>query len=113
MKMAQEVRGDVFIVRLTGRLMGGAEADRVKETILATHGRGTKQILVDLQEVSWVNSTGLGILISSHLATAAAGGRLKLMRPSARIRSILAVTRLNTVFEIYDDEETALESFAG
>ncbi len=111
MKMTQEVRGDVVVLHLAGQLMGGPDADAVRDAVQAVLKQGHRKILVDLQEVSWVNSTGLGVLISSHISTTGSGGHLKLMRASRRIDSIFTVTRLNTVFEIFDDEAAALESF--
>jgi anti-sigma B factor antagonist len=111
MKMTQEVMEDVVILRLSGQLMGGPDADAVRDTVLSILNQGFKKILVDLKDVSWVNSTGLGILISSHIAMANNGGQLKLMRVSKRIDSIFMVTRLNTVFHVYEDEDSAIKGF--
>lgn len=113
MKMTQEVKGDVAILRLSGQLMGGPDADATRETILSILNQGYKKIIIDLADVSWVNSTGLGILISSHVTVSNNAGMVRLMRVSKRISSILMVTKLNTVFESYDDEESALKSFGG
>ncbi len=111
MKIKQEAIGDVYVLRLSGQLMGGPDADAVRETILSALNQGYKSLLVDLKDVSWVNSTGLGILISSHITVANNGGSLKLMRVSRRIDSIFMVTRLNTVFQVFDSEPEALASF--
>jgi anti-sigma B factor antagonist len=111
MKIKQETIGDVFVLRLSGQLMGGPDADAVRETILSSLNQGFKNLLVDLKDVSWVNSTGLGILISSHITVSNNGGDLRLMRVSRRIDSIFMVTRLNTVFQVFDSEPEALASF--
>lgn len=111
MKLTQEVKGDVIILRPSGQLMGGPDADAVREAIPTLLREGYRKILIDLQDVSWVNSTGLGILISSHQAASRSGGQLRMMRASRRIDSIFNVTRLNTVFQIFADEEAALRSF--
>jgi anti-sigma B factor antagonist len=111
MKIKQEAIGDVYLLRLSGQLMGGPDADAVRETILSALNQGYKNLLVDLKDVSWVNSTGLGILISSHITVSNNGGSLKLMRVSRRIDSIFMVTRLNTVFQVFDSEPEALASF--
>jgi anti-sigma B factor antagonist len=111
MKMTQEIKGDVVILRLSGQLMGGPDADAVRDTVFSIINQGFKKILVDLKDVSWVNSTGLGILISSHITVANSGGRLRLMRVSKRIDSIFMVTRLNTVFTVFEDEPEALLAF--
>lgn len=111
MKVRQEIVGGAAIVRLSGQLMGGPEAETVRETIQTLLEQGHRNLLVDLGEVSWVNSTGLGLLISSHLLAANHAGVLRLVGMSKRIRDILTVTRLDTVFQVYDDEQTALASF--
>lgn len=113
MKITQESLRDVAVVRLSGQLMGGPDAEAVRETVQALLQQGQKHILIDLKDVTWVNSTGLGILIASHLAVMSGGGELGLTRISKRIEDIFTVTRLNTVFKIYADEEAALASLAG
>ncbi len=113
MKIKQEAIGDVYVVRLSGQLMGGPDADAVRETILSALNQGYRNILIDLKDVSWVNSTGLGILMSAHITATQNGGKVKLMRISSRIDSIFMVTRLNTVFQVFDKEDEALASFEG
>lgn len=113
MKIKQEAIGNVYVIRLSGQLMGGPDADAVRETILSILNQGYKNLLVDLKDISWVNSTGLGILISSHITVSNNGGHLRLMRVSKRIDSIFMVTRLNTVFQVFDTEEEALASYEG
>ena len=113
MKIKQEAIGDVYVVRLSGQLMGGPDADSVRETILSILNQGYKKIVIDLKDVFWVNSTGLGILMSAHITATQNGGIVKLMRISRRIDSIFMVTRLNTVFQVFDKEEDAIASFEG
>ena len=113
MRIKQDVLGKAGVIRLSGQLMGGPDADQVREAIAALVAQGTVQIVIDLNDFSWVNSTGLGVLISSHILVANQGGALKLMRISKRIESIFTVTRLNTVFQVFDDEASALSSCAG
>ena len=84
----------------------------MRELILSAIEQGTVKILLDMEGVSWINSSGLGILIAAHMAARKKGGALKLMKISNRIESILNVTRLNTIFEIYPDEEAARRSVA-
>jgi anti-sigma B factor antagonist len=113
MRITQENRADVVILRLSGQLVGGPDADAVRDTIQANLAQGRRKILIDLHEVSWVNSTGLGTLISGHMNASREGGQLILMRASRRIDSIFEVTRLDTVFQIYRDEDSALQGIAG
>lgn len=111
MKLTQEVRGDVVILRPSGQLMGGPDAENVRDLVPTLLRQGHRKILIDLEDVSWVNSTGLGVLIASHQAAIREGAQLKMMRASRRIDSIFGVTRLNTVFQLFDDEEAALRAF--
>ena len=111
MKIRKSQEGDVAVIELSGKLMGGPDADVVQETVRQCLQDGVKKIVLDLGDVSWVNSTGLGILIASHISVTNAGGVLKLMRVSRRIDSILMVTKLNTIFEVYDSREAAIASF--
>jgi len=113
MKLTQESKGDVYILRLAGQLVGGPEGDSLRDSISGALEQGFRKILIDLGEVSWVNSTGLGILILGHLKASSSGARLVLAGASRRIDSIFQVTRLNTVFHLLPDEESALLKMAG
>ncbi len=112
MRFSQEKQGGALTLRLHGQLMGGAEAEGLRTSILSAIEQGTGTLLLDLGEVSWVNSSGLGILIAGHLAARKKGGALKLMKVSSRIESILKVTRLISIFEVYPSEEEARKSLA-
>jgi anti-sigma B factor antagonist len=112
MKLVQEIKGDVLVLRLSGQLMGGPDADAVRDRVAAALAQGFRKLLLDLAEVTWVNSTGLGILISAHIAASNQGGRVLMTRVSRRIESIFAITRLSTVFEMQPDEPSALQVFA-
>ena len=99
MKVLKEQKGDIAVLRLRGTLMGGPDSKVFDE-------------LVDMADISWVNSTGLGILIAGHRTVSSKGGSLKLLHVSKRIESLLMVTKLNTLFESYDDEAQAYASFS-
>jgi anti-sigma B factor antagonist len=101
----------VAILDLSGKLMGGPDADVFKETIKQLTQEGYKRVLVNLAHVPWVNSTGLGILIAGYTTLKREGGVLKLCNVTDRIESILMITKLGTIFESYSDEEMALKSF--
>ena len=111
MKVHREEKGDVLVLRLEGKLMGGPDAESIQGAIREAAEGGKKNIIVDLAKVSWVNSTGLGILISSYHTLKRSGGTLRLLNVSSRIESILMVTKLNTIFESFGSEEEALNSF--
>lgn len=111
MKIQREDSGSVAILRLSGKLMGGPDAEAFQSVVQTVLDQGCRHLLVDLGEVNWINSTGLGILISSYTTLRKRGGQLKLLNVSKRIESILMVTKLNTYFESFQDEMRALESF--
>jgi len=101
----------VAVLDLSGKLMGGPDADVFKETIKKLIQEGYKNVLVNMAHVPWVNSTGLGILIAGYTTLKREGGTLKLTHVTDRIESILMITKLGTIFETYSDEEEALKSF--
>lgn len=111
MKIQQEKNGAVTIVRLNGKLMGGPDAETFQNIIKDLVGQERKKVLVDMGKVSWVNSTGLGILISGYTTLKNAGGTLKLVGVNKRIDQIFMVTKLHTIFESFDEENSALASF--
>ncbi|MFH1144552.1 MAG: STAS domain-containing protein [Candidatus Eisenbacteria bacterium] len=113
MKASTHTEGEAVVISLSGQLMGGPDAEAVRQLIRENLETGRKKIVIDIGEVSWVNSTGLGILIASHVTVSNAGGSLKLSRVSHRISQIFIVTKLHTVFETYDTVEQAIRSFAG
>ena len=112
MKCAKNIEGEVAVLSLGGKLMGGPDADQVRGAIKECLDNEEKNILIDLGDVSWINSTGLGILIASHVTVTNADGNLKLSRVSKRISQIFMVTKLHTVFEAYESVKEALASFS-
>lgn len=111
MKIQRDDTEGVAILRVSGKLMGGPDADVFLSIVRQVLADGTRHLLVDLGEVSWINSTGLGILISSYTTVRKQDGALKLLNVNRRIESILMTTKLNTYFESFQDETQALESF--
>jgi len=101
----------VAILDLSGKLMGGPDADIFKDTVKQLIQEGYKNVLVNLSHVPWVNSTGLGILIAGYTTLKREGGTLKLLNVTDRIESILMITKLGTIFESYSDEAEALKTF--
>ncbi|MFH1278396.1 MAG: STAS domain-containing protein [Candidatus Eisenbacteria bacterium] len=104
---------DVTVLELSGKLMGGQDAATFQNLVKDLLGEGRKKIVINLGQLSWINSTGLGILISGYTSVKNAGGVLKLANVAERIESILMITKLATVFETYPSEEEALVTFGG
>lgn len=107
MNFTQEIDGDLLVLRLTGQLMGGPDADDLRGVIQGAFDHGIRIVLLDMAGVTWVNSAGLGILIASHLKARECGASLRFANLAKRIASILSVTRLSTVFEIFPTEGDA------
>ncbi len=112
MKIKERKRDGVAIIELSGKLMGGPDAETIDETIKTLLHEGVKNIVVNLEKVRWVNSTGLGILISGYTTVKKSGGELKLLKVSDRIENIFIVSKLYTVFESFDNEDEAVQSFS-
>jgi anti-sigma B factor antagonist len=104
---------DVTILDLKGRerICGGTVA--LHESIRCLADEGKIQILLDLAWIKHIDSTGLGELISSHVTLDDKGGALKLMHMSESVHERMTITKLLTVFDVYDDEPEALASFVG
>jgi anti-sigma B factor antagonist len=110
-KVNRRDRDDVSILELAGRLMGGPDAENFQKALRDLIAEGRLKVVIDLGQVAWVNSSGLGILIASFTSLKEKGGSLKLLNVSRRIEQILAVTKLSTVFETYSDENAVVASF--
>jgi len=113
MKIKERARDGVVILEVSGKVMGGPDADLFKETLSGLINRGDPRVVLDLSKVTWVNSTGLGILISGYTSLKNANGEMKLLNVSDRIESIFMVTKLFSIFDAYKDEDEAVASFAG
>ncbi len=111
-KIKERKRDGVAILEMSGKLMGGPDSDTFDETIKTLIHEGCHNVVVSMEKVKWVNSTGLGILISGYTTLKKSGGELKLLKVSDRIENIFIVSKLYTVFESFQDEEEAVRSFS-
>ena len=111
MKFTDEMTGEVVVINISGKIMGGDETTMFHGKIHEYLKAGQKNILLDLEKVDWMNSVGLGMLISALTTVKNEGGRLVLANIT-KIESVLTITRLITVFEHYDSRDEALKSFA-
>ncbi|MDD5543648.1 MAG: STAS domain-containing protein [Acidobacteriia bacterium] len=111
MKITLQIIGEVCVLRLEGKFIVGGESVYVKDKVKNVLQMGMRNILVDFTKVPYVDSTGIGFLVSSHTAVTNAGGSFKLLGLNQRVREVLRITKLDRVFEIFDEEEAALQSF--
>ena len=108
--IAESVREDVVILTLKGRLTLG-ESNLVREKIAALAASGKYNIVVDLGPVEYIDSTGLGILVICFTSLKKQGGALKLVNPNKRNVELLLLTKLHTVFEVFNEVQDAVNSF--
>ena len=104
--------GDVAIVDLAGRITLGEGSGLVRNTIKELVSSGHKNILLNLKEVGYIDSAGLGELVGAYATVTHQEGNIKLLHPQGKVKDLLQVTKLVTVFVTFDDELEALRSFA-
>jgi anti-sigma B factor antagonist len=112
MQISERTVGDVVIVDVAGKVTLGdggdvALRDKMRSLIQQNH----KKVLLNLGEVSYVDSAGLGEIVQSYASVTKNGGKLKLLNVTKRIKDLLSITKLLTVFECHDNEADALKSF--
>jgi len=111
-QVTNRVVGDVSVVDVAGRITLGEGASALRENIRGLVGKGSKKILLNLGDVSYIDSSGIGELVSGFTTVTNQGGVLKLLGLTKRVKDLLQITKLYTVFEVFDDEATAVRSFA-
>lgn len=103
--------GSVTIVDVSGRIVLGEESAALRALIVDLLTQGHKQILLNLGNVDYIDSSGLGNLVSAFSSVRKQGGELKLLSLTNKVEDVLQITRLYTVFDIKDDEAVAIKSF--
>ncbi len=103
--------GDVTVVDVSGRITLGDGATAFRDTIRDLASKGNKKLLLNLAEVSYIDSSGIGEMVSVFTTVSGQGGQVKLLNLTKRVKDLLQITKLYTVFEVFDDEATAVRSF--
>jgi anti-sigma B factor antagonist len=111
MKTTTRQVGSVTVVDISGRIVIGEECAGVRGLIADLLSKGHKKILFNLGDVNYIDSAGLGQLVSAFTSVKKQGGELKLLKLTNKIQDLMQVTRLYTVFDIADDEAAAIQSF--
>ena len=104
-------RSGVKILDLTGRLTFGGGAKALYLAVRGELDEGHSWVLLNLAQVSFLDSTGLGVLVSCHTSARTRDGILKLLNPSPKVEDVLRITQTDQLFEIYHDEDEAVQSF--
>lgn len=110
MQLTDREQDGIIILQPKGKIMGGPDASLLHDKLHEVIEAGKRKVVIDLSKVDWMNSTGLGILISSYTTLRNNDGELKLANVTDKIRSLLTITKLVTVFDTYDSVEEALNS---
>ena len=112
MKFTTREVGGVTIVDLSGKITLGDGGLTLREEVHKLLADGQKKIVLNLADVNYIDSSGLGELVSAYTAVKNAGGELKLLNLTSKVRDLLVITKLVTVFDVKDDEASAVSSFA-
>ena len=112
MTIEEHRAGDVTILVLTGKLTLGEGEVLLKDKVRNAIRNGPNRLLLDLRKVPYVDSAGLGEIVRTYTAVNRNGGQLKLLGLAKRIRDLMALTKLLNVFEIFETEQEALDSFS-
>src|SRR5271157_682512 len=102
----------VIVVDISGRITLGEGCAQLRELIRGQLTKGNKQVLINLADVTYIDSSGIGELVSAYTAVTNQGGELKLLKLTQKVHDLLQITKLYTVFDVHDDEAKAIASFA-
>ncbi len=103
--------GDISVVTLRGRIVLGEESNALRETVKSLIADGKKKIILNMAEVTYIDSAGLGILVAAHVSAKKQGTKLHLCDLGNKFHDLLQLTRLLTVFSVYATETEAISSF--
>jgi anti-sigma B factor antagonist len=111
-KLSSRQVGDVTVIDVAGRITLGEGSSALRDALRELVGKNQKKILLNLGEVSYIDSSGIGELVSGFTTVTNSGGNLKLLNLNKRVKDLLQITKLYTVFDVHEDEAGAIRSFA-
>lgn len=111
-KLTTRQVGDVTVIDAVGRITLGEGASMFRDKIRELAAGGHKKMLLNLAEISYIDSSGIGEMVSGYTTVANQGGVVKLLNLTKRVKDLLQITKLYTVFEVFEDEAAAVRSFA-
>jgi anti-sigma B factor antagonist len=110
-KLTTRKNGEVIIIDTSGKLTLGEGTSALRTKIRELVESGSRRIVLNMADVSYMDSSGLGELIAAHTTVTTAGGEMKLLNLAKRVHDLLKLTKLYTVFETFEDEASAVASF--
>ena len=111
MKASSRKVDGVTIIDLSGRITLGEGSVVLRDTVKDISSKGEKKILLNLGDVTYIDSSGIGELVSAYTSVRNAGGELKLLNLTKKVHDLLQITKLYTVFDVQDDEASAIAAF--
>jgi anti-sigma B factor antagonist len=112
MKIEMRTIGDIRVLDFSGKITLGEGTMTVRNTVLDVLKDGGKKIILNLADVNYIDSSGIGELVRTYITVSSGGGQLKLLSLTKKIQELLQITKLLTVFQVYDSESAALASFS-
>ena len=113
MEITQRKRGSATVLDVSGRLTAGAGANQLRETVRELTDGGERRVVLNLANVAFMDSTGLGSLAAAAELLRGRGGQMRIVNATGPVKHVFQITRLNKVFPDFADEEAAIASFAG
>jgi anti-sigma B factor antagonist len=111
MEISEHIEQDIYVVSLSGRLKGCPEADALYETFKKIRERGVNRVVINLKDLEWMGSMGLGAFIGCLTSMRNVDGDMRLANPNEKVANLLHITRLDSVFNVYDTLDHAKKSF--
>ena len=111
MKASTRQSDDITIVDLSGQIKLGEGSSTLRDIVKDLLSKGEKKILLNLADISYIDSSGIGELVSAYTSVRNQGGEMKLLQLTRRVKDVLAITKLLTVFDVHDSETIAIAAF--
>jgi len=111
MQIVTNMEENVLVIKITGELMAGQDSEKLRNVVDETIQSEQVNVVVDMEEVNWMNSSGLGMLISALTSLRSSGGDMRLANLSERLKRPMQITKLDTVFQDFDSVAEAVKSY--
>lgn len=112
MEISERKVGDIIIVDIIGKMVASEDPGRLKDKVTSLVFQGNKKVILNLGNVSYVDSSGLGEMVACHGSAVRGGGEVKLANTGKKIKDLLIMTKLLTVFDSHDNEQDAIQAFS-
>ena len=112
MTIEERAIGSVVVLDVSGRLVLGDGDELLKDRVASHFDKGNRRVLLNVSNLSYVDSSGLGVIVASFLAARTVGGALRQVNPSSRLHQLLALAKLLTIVDVCKSDEEAIESLA-